>query len=198
MKRFSLPTLFILLAACATLGPPITQTNNQIRMSHYSFAVPPDQGWHLSSLDLQAESAIIRKEMPPFIFQISMMRNTILDQKMKNVSAKEVADDFRFREEWGMKMVGVSKGMYSLRNVVRGEEVIENKRYYTMTYTTFTRDVKDLEQRAGMYLYFPKEKDNDWFLVAHFSEAGPPAEIADKSLKGEFLKVLESVSVSHE
>ena len=195
MKRFSFVALFIMLASCATVGTEITKNNHQIQMPHYTFVVPPDQEWYLLRPDEKMEVAVVTKKLPPFMFEIRMMRNVILDEEMKTFSAKAVADHYRFQEIWGMVTLGVNKGLYDLRDVVQGEEVIGNKKFYTMTYTTVSNKLKGMEQRAALYLYFSKEENNEWFLIAHFSEVGPTAEIHTKSHRAEFLKVLESVSV---
>ena len=196
MKRFSFVALFILLASCATVGTEITKNNHQIQMPHYSFVVPSDQEWYLLRTDEKMELAVVTKKLPPFMFEIRMMRNVILDEKVKTWSAEAVADHYRFQEMWGMMTLGVNKGLYNLRDVViQGEEVIGNKKFYTMTYTTVFKKQRGMEQRAALYLYFPKEENNEWFIIAHFSEVGPTAGTHVKSHRVEFLKMLESVSV---
>jgi hypothetical protein len=196
MKRF-ISVALIMLAACATAGTEITRTSHQIQMPHYSFQVPPDQGWYMLRPDEKSETAVVTKKLPPFQFEIRMMRNVILNKYVKTWSAEEVADDYRYQEIWAMTTLGVDKGLYRLRDVVQGEQIIGSKKFYTLTYTTFVNTQQGMEHRGALYLYFPKEDKNDWFLIAHFSEVGPAAEMHAKSLRAEFIKVLESVSVVH-
>ena len=59
-----------------------------------------------------------------------------------------------------------------------------------MPYTIVPNKQKGMEQRAVLYLYFPKEENHEWFLTALFSEVGPAVEIHAKSHRAEFLKVL--------
>jgi hypothetical protein len=82
--------------------------------------------------------------------------------------------------------------MYQLKDVTRGRETLGGKTFYTMNYTAFQKDVS---QRALVYLYFPKERDNDTFIVAHYSETIPAGAAMDKSSKPDFTSTLASLKV---
>jgi hypothetical protein len=194
MKRYrGFTLLLIVLAGCATMGTEITKNNNQIQMPHYSFAVRPDQEWHLLRPDEANEVVVITNKLGPFIFQMRMMRNVIHDANLKAASAKTVADDFRNREKQIMIEQGVNKGLYQLRDLAMGEEMVGDKKIYTMNYVIFAATGT---QKASLCLYFPKDENNDYFIVAHYSETVPPNAILMKSFKPEFLEAVKGLQVS--
>ena len=84
-------------------------------------------------------------------------------------------------------------GQYELKDVVMGEDVIGEKRFYTMTYTT----LKDkIEQRAALYLYFPMEQGVTNFLVALYSETSPIYGDKGKSSIDDFIECLNSLEMT--
>jgi hypothetical protein len=196
MKRYSFPVALLVIfffAGCATLGTEINKDNNQIQMPHYSFAVPPDQGWHLLRPDEKSEVAITTMKAGPFTFQMKMMRNVILGENLKAASAKTVADDFRNIEKQIMIEQGVNKGLYQLRELAMGEETVGDKKIFTMNYVILADTGT---QKVSLYLYFPKDESNDYFIIAHYSETVPPNAFLVKSFKPEFLEALKSLRVS--
>ena len=73
----------------------------------------------------------------------------------------------------------------TLKDVKMGEKKVGNKLFYTMDYTTVTNDV---EQKASLYLYFPKKKNIGTFFVSLYSEGSLSNKPLSRSFKNEFLK----------
>jgi hypothetical protein len=192
MKGYFFALILALSAGCATLGTEITSENNHVTMPHYSFVLPADQGWHIRRANEKHEAVIITKKMGSILLQIKLFRNPILDKEMQANSAKTVADDYRQLEKSIMVEQGVNKGLYILKDVKMDEEVTGNKTFYTMNYTITANSGI---QRAGLYLYFHKPSNNDYFIMAHYSETTPANALLEKTYKPDFLKVLESLSI---
>lgn len=192
MKRFYLLFLIALLGGCATLGTEITGRNNHIQMPHYSFFVPGDEGWHIQRQDKHYEKAVINKEEGSVLFSMQFLRNIIIDEGMRANPAEVVADDYRGFERRSMIELGVKKGLYQLKDVRTGKKKVGNKIFYTMDYTILS---KQGTQKASLYLYFPKERNNYYFIIAHYSETIPPGASLAKSYKPDFLATLESLEV---
>jgi hypothetical protein len=161
-------------------------------MPHYSFVLPADQGWHMRRTDENLEAVSLSKKAGNIVFQIKLYRNPILDKAMQADSARTVADDYRLLEKRIMVEQGVNKGLYNLKNVKMDEEVIGNKTFYTMNYTI--TDSSGI-QRSGLYLYFHKPSNNDYFIMAHYSETIPANGLLEKTYKPDLLKILESLSI---
>ena len=194
MKRnLILFLLIFILGGCANIGTEITRTNNQIQMPHYSFVVPLDQDWYLLRPDEKSETAVLTKIAGPFTFQIKMMRNVILDENLKNASAKAVADDFRNNEKQIMIEQGVNKGLYKLQNLEMGEDMVGDKKFFTMNYII---SANTGTQKALLYLYFPTDEKNDYFIIGHYSETIPPNAFLIKTFKPVFLETLSSLSIN--
>lgn len=196
MKRFFLAFLILVLTAgCATLGTEITKDNNYIRMPHYSFTIPVSNGWHIQKPGGKAEVAVIVKKEKGVFFQIQIIRNRIPFYaifSVKDTTAEDAADDYRSHEEQGMLMMGVKKGLYQLKDVIKSEEKIGDKTFYTMNYLILKNEGR---QNAGLYLYYPKEKNNETFIVAHYSESIAAGASLAKSYKHDFKKILESLKI---
>jgi len=161
-------------------------------MPHYSFVIPADEGWHLKITGGQLEVALITNKIDPFIFQIKLMRNLIFDENMKHSPANIVAKDFRELEKRTMIEQGANKGLYQLKDLTMGKEKIGGKMFYTMNYIITS---KSGSQNASLYLFFPKAKDNDYFIVAHYAETIPANAFLVKSYKPDFLSTLASLSI---
>ena len=136
---------------------------------------------------------LFQKKMGSILLQIKLFRNPVLDKEMQASSAKTVADDYRQLEKRIMVEQGVNKGLYILKDVKMDEEVIGNKTFYTMNYTITENSGI---QRAGLYLYFHKPNNNDYFIMAHYSETIPTNALLEKTYKPDFLKILESLAIS--
>ena len=193
MKGYFFALILVLSAGCTTLGTEVTIEDNHVTMPHYSFVLPADQGWHMRRADEKHEAAIISKKMGSILLQIKLFRNPVLDKEMQASSAKTVADDYRQLEKRIMVEQGVNKGLYILKDVKMDEEVIGNKTNNTMNYTITE---KSGNQRDGLYLYFHKPNNNDYFIMAHYSETIPTNALLEKTYKPDFLKILESLAIS--
>ena len=199
MKQLFLALSAIVLASCAAVETPITKYNNQIQTPNYSFVAPPDRGWHLSKTpDYPDKSRVdilsLRKKVGPFMYQIGMMKRGI-PKKFRAWPAERAVDNYR-PDQLRKMMRAAAAGKYDIRDVVYGEEVVGNKRFFTMTYTRVSKTVKGAELRSAAYLYFPKEENNEWFLFTHYTEGGLSVDILANSRRTEFLEILESLSVS--
>ena len=161
-------------------------------MPSYSFVVPANNGWHVQKPDKGNELAIITNKIGPFTFQMKMMKNVILGEKMKGATAKEVADDYRGLEKRIMIEQGVNKGLYELKDVTMGEETLGNKYFYTMNYEVVS---KSGTQRANLYLHFPEPKNNEYVIVAHYSETIPANAFLVESFKPDFISTIETLSL---
>ena len=53
----------------------------------------------------------------------------------------------------------------------------------------------DLLQKAYLYIFFPKEKEIDDFIVAHYSETKSIKEFYKTSYKHEFLETLKRLTI---
>jgi hypothetical protein len=192
MKISSLVILLAALSGCAAGTTAITKANNHIQFPNCSFTLPAEAGWHIQQLDVSSQRAVFEKKEGAVIFQILVLRNTIRNRTLRASPAEVVADHYRDGEELNMMEQGVNKGLYQLKDLRRGTETLGGKTFYTAGYTTFR---KDISQRAVLYLYFPKEKGNDSFIVAHYSETIPTGASMVKSCKSDFTNTLASLTV---
>ena len=91
---------------------------------------------------------------------------------------------------------GVNKGLYSLNDVVMGVDEVGEKKFYTMSYAI---SASNRNQKAALYLYFPRDKDHRFFILAHYSDMlpreGAPAGSLFDAFREDFLQMLKSLSV---
>lgn len=196
MKKYVSAAVLLLLVGCASIGTSITRNNSQITFPHYSIMVPPDQGWHLLRPDEGYEVAVVTQEFgPPMSAKLQMrfIKNDIVDESRRSWSAQQVADEYRNLEKQIMIEQGGNKGQYKLCDVVMGEETVGGKKFYTMKYTTLADTLK---QTASLYLYFPREVKNPYFMVIHYSETMPHGAFIANSFHLEFLETLKSIRVN--
>ena len=163
----------------------LVPSDNQVQMPSYSFPMPEDQGWRLQKDDSR-DYAILTKRSDPIVWQIRTYKNPIKSDVLVAATANQMADDFRKLQVVNMTEEGVNKGLYELRDVEMGEEVIDERRYYTMEHAIVS---KKLAQRVSTYLYFPQPANNQYFYVAYYLEQAPP-DVKVKSYKKDFLNLL--------
>lgn len=187
-----LMSLLVLLAGCASSGVDITNNNNQINMPHYSIQAPPDAGWSLIIEDRSHSIIYLKKSVGSASYQMKFGINWLADESTMTWTAKQVADDYRNSELSDMQVRGVMTGMMELENVVQGEEIAGDKKFYTMNYDII-RD--GMRQKSSLYLYFPKETDIDVFIVAIYIEGSTEMETMYQSSKHEFIRVLETLLI---
>jgi hypothetical protein len=181
-------------------GEKITAENAHRNQPHYSITVPSDHGWYLvpcrEDESLECVSLELRHGPPEEgTVRIRFMKIDILSDRLKSMSSKQVAEDYRNREEQGMIEEGVNKGLYRLSDVAMGVDDVGEKRFYTMSYAT-SASIKN--QKAALYLYFPRDKDHRFFIMAHYSDMlprGAPAGSLFDAFREDFLQVLKSLSV---
>jgi len=192
MGRYAIFVCILLLAGCASSGMVITKTNNIINMPHYSIEVPPDQGWSLTVEDRANSNIYLKKSINSTASQMWFNINWVAGEHMKTLTARQVADDYRDGELSDMQIRGVMTGMYKLEDVVMGEEVIGDKKFYTMDYVNIRAD---MTQRSSLYLYFPREIDIGVFIVAIYTDGYTGREMLSRTYKPEFIRVLESLQI---
>lgn len=188
---------WLLLASYASVETPITRNNSQITFPHYSIVVPPDR-WHLLRPNEKAEVAVITTKLDlglgePAIYRMQFARNEVLHEVPRSWSARQVADDFRNMEKQIMIEQGVRKGQYKLSDVVMGEDSVGDKTFYTMKYTASDNNVN---QSASLYLYFPREEKNAYFMVIHYSETIPRGAAIVVPFRRDFLETLKSLRIN--
>ena len=193
MGRYAIFVYILLLAGCASSGMVITKTNNIINMPHYSIEVPPDQGWSLTVEDKAISKIYLKKSINSTASQMWFNINWVAGEHMKTWTARQVADDYRDGELSDMQIRGVMTGMYKLEDVVMGEEVIGDKKFYTMDYVSIGAEKT---QRSSLYLYFPRETDIGVFIVAIYTDGYAGKEMSSISYKPEFIRVLESLQIT--
>ena len=169
-------TLAAVLLGCegggSSIQPGASQTSRTVDMPHYSFTIPSEwTGWRVKKEGGPFEVAELTESLsgiPPLLYNVRLMRQTVLNETVRAMTAKEVAADYSKREENTMISEGVMKGRYELYDVVRTEEDLDGRTAYVMRYRT---DIGAKCQIASMYLLFPKESNNEWFIVANYSRA---------------------------
>lgn len=164
VRRLLLLSILVSLVGCAIPSIEITRTNNHILTPHYSVTIPPDCGWYQNKDINDPDLLDLEKIIPPNVYMMRFLINWVVDESMKSWTAKQVANDYREGEQANMIMMGVMSGQYELKDVIMGEEKVGDKKFFTMTYTTISGEIKG---RASLYLYFPKEKNVGSFLF-HF------------------------------
>ena len=201
--------LVIALSGCTTMPPTapagraaeakVTTANAQVDLPHYSLVVPPDRGWYLRKGDERVEGIRVEQRMGPPVNATFLMQFARVDvfNERKAWSAQQVADEYRGLEKRIMIEQGVNKGQYRLGDVVMGDEQVGENRLYTMKYATSSRTQN---QRAALYLYFPREENHSYFILAHYSETLTPGTAIAGALfdgiRDDFLHTLKSLRVS--
>jgi cobalamin-dependent methionine synthase I len=196
MKTYVSIAVLLLVVGCASIGTPVTKNNNQINFPHYSIAVPPDQGWRLLRPNEMNEVAVVTLELGPPLsvkFRMQFIKNDILDERVRSLSAQQVADDYRNMEKRIMIEQGVNKGQYQLSEVMMGEETVGGNRFYTMKYTTSD---SAYTQNASLYLYFLRQEKNPYFIVIHYAETMPSGVVISTKFYPEFLETLKSLRIN--
>ena len=194
MIKYVLVPIFFLLAGCATTDTEITNINNRISTPTYSITVPPKRGWKMKNdtADPNANVTYLVKTISSSSYMMRFSINWVKQDYMKSWTAKQVADNYRKGEQVNMIVKGVMTGMYTLKDVIMGKKKVGNKLFYTMDYTTVTNKI---EQRASLYLYFPKNRNIGTFFVSLYSEASMSDKPLSRSFKNEFLETLNSLEM---
>ena len=191
LKYFIVP-IFLLLAGCATTGTEITNTNNRITTPTYFITIPAKRGWKMQKNTTDPNVTYVEKNIGSNNYIMRLSINWVEQDYMKSWTAKQVADNYRNGEQANMIVKGVMTGMYTLKDVKMDKKKVGNKLFYTMDYTTVKND---LEQKASLYLYFPKKRNIGTFFVSLYSEASLSNKPLSRSFKNEFLETLNSLEM---
>ena len=184
--------IVLLLSGCATTGTEITDINNRVSTPTYSITVPPKCGWKIQKNTVDPNVSYMEKAMGSNNYIMRFSINRVIQDYMKSWTAKQVADNYRNGEQANMIVRGVMTGMYTLKDVKMGRKKVGNKLFYTMDYTTITNKV---EQKASLYLYFPKKRNIGTFFVSLYSEGSLGNKPLSRSFKNEFLETLNSLEM---
>jgi len=190
MLKYVLVPIFFLLAGCATTGTEITDINNRISTPTYSITVPAKRGWKIQNNTVDPNVSYMEKFKGSNGYLMRFSTNIVIKDYMKSWTAEQVANSYRQGEKNNMLIMG--SGMYELKNVKMGKRKVGNKQFYTMDYTTITNEI---EQRASLYLYFPKKTNISTFFVSLYSEGFPRNKPPYQSFKSEFLETLNSLEM---
>ncbi len=171
-----------------------------VAMPHYSFRIPSAHGWRTerfgTPLELVWEVVRLRKETDssagPILAEIKLMKDLIVDDSLRAETARHNADIFRNMEKNTMIEAGVNQGLYELHGLTMGEEKIAGKQFYFMDYATLTATDR---QPATLYLYFPKERNNETFLIIHSSVVIPVEAASFEYPKLELRQILETLTL---
>lgn len=177
------------LPVVGALQDSTVEMSTDAKLPHFSFSAPEDDAWVEEQI-LNKGKTVFTARRGAVVYRITLLESSILDEKMRKASAKDVADDFRNSEKNDMIERGVKRGLYELSDLIMGQETIGGKLYFTMKGST---SVQGGVQSGGLYLYFPSEYDNNYFLIAHYSEATRSGDLPTFSFESEFLDVLQSV-----
>jgi hypothetical protein len=172
--------LFPLLLSCATTLPSRQYTQGSIiDMGHYSVIGPPGGAWVVNiqkgqgTVEFRKSNASQSTGLIDETALIKVLRNWIVDEKLKRLSEEEVANDYRNREEADMIRRGVMTGQYELSDVKKDITMIGDKRVYLMSYKTLgwskgskgPTDHKVVGE-AVLYLFFPADfKERHFFYI---------------------------------
>ena len=178
------------LPIVGALQDSTVEVSTDAKLPHFSFSAPEDDAW-VEEQVLNKGKIVFTARRGAVVYRITLLENSILDEKMRQASAKDVADDFRNREKNIMIERGVKGGLYELSELTMGQETIGGKLYFTMKYST---SVQGGVQSSKGYLYFPSEYDNNYFLMALYSEATRSGDLPTFSFESEFLDVLQTVT----
>jgi len=178
-----------LLASMVAPDDAIAQAADASPLKHFEFSAPPDGPWQVDRSTSGMGSVTYLHKEGGALYQITLLENVVLNPEFRKATAAWVADDFRAAERAGMEELGA--GQYRLRDVQMGEETLGGKVYYTMSYVT---EAGGHYQRARLYLHFPQASDNEYFLVAHYSETARRRSDLKSSHEADFRLVLENVT----
>lgn len=190
----------LFLSGCVPSTQPLNlpresrQEEINIDTQSYSIRLKSADRWLVSEIIEQYEGVILTREKKPPYCRILIIRKRVSDDAIEGQTAREMADAVRAREKQGMIELGVKKGLYRLKDLTMGEHVLGGKTYYSMTYQTTPRDDWGYET-ASLYLYFPKPRDNAYYILAHFSQTYVHARPKGPSCRGDFLNILKNLTI---
>jgi len=191
MSRYQYYIAILFVIVCYASIAENENATAPIEFRFFSFSIPNTDTWNL--LEKTHSKAVFATSHGKANYRITIIENYTRDPILRTLPAKDAADAYRNHEKFGMMEYGVKQGLYELHDLTMGEEQIGNKLYYTMKYITKNPTAFELAQ---LYLYFPFEMNNSYFLLAHYSEAAPNQNSLKHSFEADFLQML--ITVSHD
>ena len=176
-RSFFLGLIVILILSCAHIpGVKISESNNTIIAKSYNLTFPFDssnilqnlEGWFLQQNDDSSNIMDIIRKTGAFRIQITVQPNILNTENIESLTAEIIADDLRNYEIQNMKIKGVSTGMYELGDVKQYDKIINDKTFYVLSYTTYTKQVV---VESLLYLYFPNINDPRDFFMFQYTES---------------------------
>lgn len=169
-----------------------------IKTAHYSFEIPAAGSWSVEEPGGPSDLVVLTKQLGAAshartLVQMKVMRNVINERELVELSARENADNIRNLEKQIMLEQGVKPGLYQLHDVSMGEEAVSGRQFYFMDYRTET--ATDL-QSSSLYLFFPKARNNEWFIMAHYTEVAPKEVGSIEYSKADLMDVLRTLKVA--
>jgi len=168
-----------------------------IKTQHYLFEIPDERSWSVEKAGGPFDVVVLTKQLGEgsharTLVQIKVMRNVINERELVELSARENADNIRNVEKEVMLEQGVKPGLYQLHDVSMGEEVVSGRQFYFMDYRTETST--DL-QFSSLYLFFPKARNNEWFIMAHYTQVVPKEVGSIEYSKADLMDVLRTLKL---
>ena len=198
--RWYIVCAFIFIYSCALSPEPSDISEGQIieemefATEYYSIHLKSTDRWEISKIVEKNDGIILNRHKQPPNCRIMVIRKIVDHDLIAGASAQELADAIRNREKQGLIELGVKKGLYNLPEIAMGDEVIGDKIYYSMNYTTTPIQDWGYED-AGLYLYFPKETGNEYYILAHFSQTFIHNKPSGPSCRPDFISILESLKI---
>ena len=193
-----------------------------IDMGYYSIKAPSGQNW---GIEIDKEKRIVKfQKLKIWALSGKILGSTLIlvteNKRLQDkwyLSEEEIADDYRNLEEKIMLEEGVKKGEYKLKEVKKETTIIDEKKFYTMSYKT-TRGTwgemigssipagvagSPLLMKAPIavenkiYLYFPTDfKEKHHFFVFLISEAYERGSVISIDLK-QIYPVINSLKIKN-
>jgi hypothetical protein len=165
------PTIFcysIFLWSYTSVAKELISQVKLFEMDRYSVQVELDKGWEVridkTKQHLYFEE--VKKELKSYR-SIQVQENDASKIFMGTHSEKWVADNYRRLEESDMIVRGVQKGRYELQDLKKYEMLMNEKKFYLMTYKQILKG--DLTGYGYLYLYFPSNfEESSKFYIFHY------------------------------
>jgi hypothetical protein len=172
--------------------------NNFIKLPGFSITFPEKYlndkvKWYITEKNEEFDAVTIEGKRKRNSFSMKFFLNPILSDSIRNLSPKQIADDFRKQELQAMQLLGVDMGMYRLEDVQQTEDSVGGRLFYTLFYANI---MKEAAVAGRLHVHLPQQDKNDVLFVALFAEGMPVSQYSkDKALEyfGVFREILESL-----
>jgi hypothetical protein len=169
-----------------------------VAMTGYSFKTPSTGTWGMERSGGPVEVVVLKKNVDeadhgPALVELKVIRNLIAEgRRLAEMSGKEHAVNIRNMERDIMLEQGVKPGLYQLHDVTMGEETVAGKQFYFMDYRTET--TSDM-QPSSLYLFFPKGRNNQWFIMVHYTQVWSKERKPMNYSKSDLIDVLRTLEL---